>query len=429
MKRQAEQQLTKDNADLDQSDDGDQDAGFAVASAEKLATRKIIKAKRSKSASVPPASDFPVFNFGVAASSSATCITTTSSIAAAEVVTLEAAAASPVKDESTSSAAAAEPVNAFAAVLAKKGPSWECSSCMVPNKMADTKCKSCETPKPGCEPEKVEPVSAGATGDAAAVPVSFGGFASAISGSSSFSFGGVPSFTFGSTVAPASAPSVFSFGGTSFGFGTSVPPTSFTFGSQSSSLTGGFAAVADSTSGSGFATSAPSAEGEEEGNEDPEKEVSLSTDPKLAAQFEGKQAEPSGEEGEIVKLKIDSKVFYMDKTTKEFKECGAGVLQINHRESTETKSAGARLILRSTKTFALVLNAPIFGDMKYAEKNEKFIQIITIDGTGRYISPQGTPEEPVVYLLKFKSKDDMNTVLNEIRRSIEFLLKSTAPAP
>lgn len=35
-----------------------------------------------------------------------------------------------------------------------KPGSWECGTCLIRNNEKDTKCVSCETPKPGSEPNK-----------------------------------------------------------------------------------------------------------------------------------------------------------------------------------------------------------------------------------------------------------------------------------
>ncbi len=127
-----------------------------------------------------------------------------------------------------------------------KAGSWECDVCLVRNGGEANKCVACETPRPGCEPEKKAEekpkFSFGFNPPASSVPrAPAPAQPKAENTMTSFSFKPptAPTFTFGSTPGGAA-------GGFSFNLDTSKPL--FTFGSEKPENVAGVNGTAGETS-------------------------------------------------------------------------------------------------------------------------------------------------------------------------------------
>jgi len=91
----------------------------------------------------------------------------------------------------------------------------------------------------------------------------------------------------------------------------------------------------------------------------------------------------TGEEDETTIFKCNAKVYFFDADTKVWKERGRGTLKVNRTtpsvsdfglasddegDSREAVKKSARLIMRTDGTFVVILNTPIFKDMKIGDE-------------------------------------------------------------
>jgi len=277
-KRAAERQLTKDDpegAEGMEESSTSRSGGWKVASAEQIAQRKIVKARRP-GISAPTGTAMPAFNFGASmtpaktdAAASTTKQTEQANGQKEEVKQAEpmnalqrlaaqqaasgwrcetcdsinkhektvcgaceaprpASAAKPTTTTATTTAAEKEmnPLQRLAAQQAKE--KWECGSCLSSNKLSDDKCGACQEPRPaGKGPAASTSASDSTSSSSSSTPAASFSFGSTEPSTSSSSSASTSNFTFGS------GSGGFSFGAAAASSSSSAASTGFfSFGSS-----------------------------------------------------------------------------------------------------------------------------------------------------------------------------------------------------
>jgi hypothetical protein len=438
-KRGAERQITKDDADDEETTMAS--GGFQRASQEDLKKRTILTARR-KNKNAGASTSLPTFNFGVTPATTtkkaevptaapaaapaeapasfnafaalkkadtwacASCLLDNES-SATQCISCESAkpSAATITTPAAPAAPAGNTFNAFAAL--KKKNTWQCASCLLDNEETATQCVSCEAVKPGSKaaaPATTTTSAFGTTGGAAPV---FG-----------LSAGNAPVFGLSDGNKPASSTPTPAFGltdGKAPVFGISAPdtdkpapatPTTPTgFGGTSSFGSGfSFGSVAASSTGFAFGSTSTTFSFPTNSKLDSEQTKSATSD-----QFSEAKAQSSGTENDKTVCKLRSKVFKwgVPKSTtdgdekkdekkadapaeKKWLECGVGDLHVN--QVTCDGKTSARFVMRSDKTHRGILNAPIFKEMKFNVENDKFLRFMSCDLEGNMTQ----------FLLKFK---------------------------
>ncbi|KAI9870223.1 MAG: hypothetical protein M1830_004509, partial [Pleopsidium flavum] len=102
----------------------------------------------------------------------------------------------------------------------------------------------------------------------------------------------------------------------------------------------------------------------------------------------------TGEEGESTIFSCKAKLYHF--TEKEWKERGIGTFKLNVVEVEESQKKTARLIMRTVGVFRVVLNTPVFKDMKIGDLAGK-------EPTGKMINLAGVENgKPVPLMLKVR---------------------------
>lgn len=323
--------------------------------------------------------------------------------------------------------------NPFAAGFAQPGK-WKCDVCGVSSDKDDAKCRGCDKANPSHKPsngaekeeEKKEEKKEEAK-EEKAVGSTFGFNSSSSSGLFSFSN---PS---------SSTP------GTGFSFSASTLP-SFSFDTSGfSGFSGGggaFSGFNTTTTFAGFGTS--DKQKEENGDGEGSKLGGNSSHSDSAEMFNDAKPVETGDSSDTVEFSIkDVKVFQLMPVTRttndadgkekvetkiDWVDSGKGEVNVNTYTGTNGKIL-ARIICRRERTLNLLVNAPLFSGMKVDLMNAKNMRLITF---GRVEKEDGTvsENEPITYLLKATGRGEtaqgMFDAVNKVIKQVEESAAATA---
>ncbi|XP_023072280.2 ran-binding protein 3-like isoform X5 [Piliocolobus tephrosceles] len=87
----------------------------------------------------------------------------------------------------------------------------------------------------------------------------------------------------------------------------------------------------------------------------------------------------TGEESEHNVLKINCKLFILNKTTQSWIERGRGTLRLNDTASSDCGTLQSRLIMRNQGSLRLILNSKLWAQMKIQRANHKNVRITATD--------------------------------------------------
>ncbi|XP_023567767.1 ran-binding protein 3-like isoform X2 [Octodon degus] len=87
----------------------------------------------------------------------------------------------------------------------------------------------------------------------------------------------------------------------------------------------------------------------------------------------------TGEEEEHNVLKINCKLFILNKATQSWTERGRGTLRLNDTASSDCGTLQSRLIMRNQGSLRLILNSKLWAQMKIQRANHKNLQITATD--------------------------------------------------
>nr|XP_044988093.1 ran-binding protein 3-like [Jaculus jaculus] len=87
----------------------------------------------------------------------------------------------------------------------------------------------------------------------------------------------------------------------------------------------------------------------------------------------------TGEEAEYNVLKINCKIFILNKTTESWTERGRGTLRLNDMASSDHGTLQSRLIMRNQGSLRLILNSKLWAQMQIQRANHKNLRITATD--------------------------------------------------
>ncbi|XP_029423639.1 ran-binding protein 3-like isoform X2 [Nannospalax galili] len=87
----------------------------------------------------------------------------------------------------------------------------------------------------------------------------------------------------------------------------------------------------------------------------------------------------TGEEAEHNVLKVNCKIFILNKITQSWTERGRGILRLNDTASTDCGTLQSRLIMRNQGNLRLILNSKLWAQMKIQRANQENLRITATD--------------------------------------------------
>jgi hypothetical protein len=334
--------------DRDVEEDGGVKTSFTRATPEQLAQRTILKPNRSSSSSSGVTStDAPLPKVSLLTTQTST-----------------------------------NPFNAF-----KANNQWQCSVCLTFNKLEQTKCPCCDTPKSS------DASTTTTTSVSAASTTTFTFPSSSTSSTPAFSFNTttIPTFNFNSA-----ASSTFSFAGGSFAtFGKSTTP----------------AANPDKQTNQDNAEDKEEDDNDDNGAEDNQKDQTTWAAPVTTSHshlFENAKQLESNDSADTVHHTVECFLYALVDAAdgsgkKQYASRGKGELKLNTYTSASGETLG-RMIMRVEKTRRLILHVGLFKEMKYSMEGENHVRFSSIGDSGSV----------EVYLLKFRSKEDCSGMFSAL---------------
>lgn len=118
----------------------------------------------------------------------------------------------------------------------------------------------------------------------------------------------------------------------------------------------------------------------------------------------------TGEEDETEEFRVRAKVYTLDKdeqkSSLKWKERGVGPLKLNVNKDTKR----ARLVMRTEATLRVTLNAPLFPEFKVERASERCVRFTSVT------SQTGESGVSVPYLVKVATPDDANMLTGAINK-------------
>jgi len=124
----------------------------------------------------------------------------------------------------------------------------------------------------------------------------------------------------------------------------------------------------------------------------------------------------TGEEDETTIFKCNAKVYFFDADTKVWKERGRGTLKVNRTtpsvsdfglasddegDSREAVKKSARLIMRTDGTFVVILNTPIFKDMKIGDEPTSNVVNFLVHESGKLVNISIKVRQSIRLILRY----------------------------